>query len=80
MLPVFDKRKASDGELKALSELETLVGRMLELHRKQSLAKAPQEQTVLARQIIATDREIDRLVYDLYGLTEEEIAIVEGGK
>ena len=29
----------------------------------------------------ATDREIDWPVYDLYGLTEEEIAIVEeGGK
>jgi hypothetical protein len=26
----------------------------------------------------ATDRQIDRLVYDLYGLTEEEIKIVEG--
>ena len=25
----------------------------------------------------ATDRLIDRLVYDLYGLTDEEIAIVE---
>ena len=24
------------------------------------------------------EREIDQLVYDLYGLTEEEIAIVEG--
>lgn len=29
-------------------------------------------------QIIA-DIEIDHLVYDLYGLTEEEIAIVEQG-
>ncbi len=27
--------------------------------------------------ILATDREIDNLVYELYGLTEEEIAIVE---
>jgi hypothetical protein len=26
----------------------------------------------------AWEREIDRLVYELYGLTEEEIAIVEG--
>jgi hypothetical protein len=26
----------------------------------------------------ATDRQIDRLVYDLYGLTDAEIAIVEG--
>ena len=39
--------------------------------------------TTIERQIEATDRQIDRLVYELYGLTEEEIAIVEettGGK
>ena len=29
-------------------------------------------------QIQATDAEIDALVYELYALTEEEIAIVEG--
>ena len=34
--------------------------------------------SIIQRQIEATDAEIDRLVYDLYGLTEEEIAIVEG--
>jgi len=39
----------------------------------------PQEQERLAREIAATDREIDALVYALYGLTEEEIKIVEGG-
>jgi hypothetical protein len=32
---------------------------------------------VIERQIEATDREIDRLVYELYGLSEDEIAIVE---
>ena len=31
----------------------------------------------LQSQITQTDREIDRMVYDLYGLTEEEIKIVE---
>jgi len=31
----------------------------------------------LERQIAATDKQIDRLVYDLYGLTDEEIQIVE---
>ena len=36
-----------------------------------------QRRTALQRQIEATDREIDRLVYELYGLTEEEIRIVE---
>jgi len=30
------------------------------------------------RAIAATDAEIDRLVYELYGLTEEEIRIIEG--
>ena len=42
-------------------------------------AKTPTEKTHLQRQIDSTDREIDRLVYELYGLTEEEIRIVEGG-
>ena len=32
----------------------------------------------LKTQIDQTDREIDHMVYALYGLTEEEIAIVEG--
>jgi len=31
----------------------------------------------VSRQIEATDHEIDRLVYELYGLSEEEIRIVE---
>ena len=41
-------------------------------------AKIAHEQTALQRQIEATDRQIDVLVYELYGLTEEEIKIVEG--
>ena len=37
------------------------------------------DQTMLNRQIDATDRHINQLVYDLYGLTAEEIRIVEEG-
>ncbi len=37
-----------------------------------------QEKTLLSWQIEAADGAIDRLVYELYGLTAEEIAIVEG--
>ncbi len=33
----------------------------------------------LDRQIQSVDEEIDQRVYELYGLTEEEIKIVEGG-
>ena len=32
----------------------------------------------MACEIEATDVRIDRLVYELYGLTEEEVKIVEG--
>ena len=35
--------------------------------------------TRLQREIKAADRQIDQLVYELYGLTEEEIRIVEEG-
>ena len=50
---------------------------MLTLHRQATAAKTPDEQARLQRQIDATDRQIDQLVYDLYGLTAEEIRIVE---
>jgi hypothetical protein len=33
---------------------------------------------MIQREIDATDRQIDKLVYELYGLTDEEIKIVEG--
>ncbi len=32
---------------------------------------------MIGHQISATDKQIDRLVYELYGLTEEEIEVVE---
>jgi len=51
---------------------------MLTLNKQLPEAKTSHEQTLLQRQIDATDRQIDKLVYELYGLTPEEIAIVEG--
>lgn len=55
-----------------------LVQQTLDLHQSFRAARTPQEKTALERQIAATDAQIDRLVYELYGLTEEEIRIVEG--
>jgi hypothetical protein len=40
-------------------------------------AKTPDEKTRTQRQIDATDHQIDQLVYELYGLTEKEIQIVD---
>jgi len=57
---------------------EALVERMLELHQRQAEARTPADRELYARQIEATDKEIDALVYELYGLTKEEIGVVEG--
>ena len=63
-------------------QMAALVEGMLDLHKRLGVgtpqAKTPRDQTLLQRQIEATDRQIDALVYELYGLTEEEVAIVEG--
>ena len=42
-------------------------------------AKLEHEKTLLSRQVAATDAVIDKMVYELYGLTDEEIRIVERG-
>jgi len=55
----------------------TLVDVMIELHNSLSSASTPTEKKILKRQIETTDKQIDDLVYELYGLTEEEIQIVE---
>jgi type I restriction-modification system DNA methylase subunit len=58
-------------------KIVALVEQMLSLNKRLTAAKTDHEKTVLQRQIEATDKQIDQLVYELYGLTEEEIAIVE---
>jgi len=55
------------------------MDKTLSLHKQLPLARTPHEQTALQRQIEATDRQIDALVYELYALTGEEIAIADGG-
>lgn len=54
------------------------VNSILDLNKKLPKAKTPIEKIQLERQIKATDRQIDQLVYELYGLTDKEIEIVEG--
>ncbi len=53
---------------------------MLALNKRLETAKAPHDMTVLQDQIDATNGQIDRLVYELYGPTDEEIRIVEGSQ
>ncbi len=57
-----------------------LVDSMLALHRQLAAARSVAQKANLQKQIDAIPprgTEIDRLVYDLYGLTAEEIALVD---
>jgi type I restriction-modification system DNA methylase subunit len=70
--------KITSGERQRHDRIVALVEKMLELHARLVAAKTPQDTTHLQRQIAATDKQIDQLVYQLYGLTDDEIALVEG--
>jgi len=59
-------------------KMVTLVERMLTLHKQKADVKTDHDKNLIERQIEATDKQIDALVYELYGLTSEEIQIVEG--
>ncbi len=60
--------------------LRAFVNQMLAFSQKMPDVKTDHEKAALQRQIDATDRQIDQLVYELYGLNEEEIRIVEGAE
>lgn len=68
-------------EKKLHDDLVALVDRMLELNKRLApIRNTPfSERDELIREIERTDKEIDNIVYDLYGLTEEERKVVEGG-
>jgi hypothetical protein len=69
----------SDPDDKARHDrIVSLVDSMLALHEQLAKARTSYEQTLLQRQIEATDQKIDTLVYELYGLTDDEVKIVEG--
>lgn len=64
---------------KALHDrLVGLVEKMLALMPKLRGATSESEKAALQNAVTTTDADIDSLVYELYGLTKEEIKIVEG--
>ena len=59
------------------SKLVALVENMLERQKKHHEARMERDKELYERQIKMVDVQIDRRVYDLYGLTEEEAKVVE---
>ena len=72
--PIDPKSKT---DLASRDRIIALVDQTLSLHTQRTHAKTPHEQTALDRQLSATDSALDREVYTLYGLTDDEIRLVE---
>jgi type I restriction-modification system DNA methylase subunit len=76
-LPIRPIDFTNPADLTRHDQMVGLVERMLALHKELAAAKTPNDHKLLQRQIELTDRQIDALVYELYELTAEEIAVVE---
>jgi len=64
---------------KTQKSIVNLVNAMLDLSKRAQMAKSSEKERIQT-QISQTDREIDELVYKLYGLTDEEVKIIEKGR
>lgn len=62
------------------ARFERELNRLVESFGKRPAATADSEKAVLQNAVTATDQQIDALVYELYGLTADEIKLVEGGQ
>jgi len=78
-LPIYTIDFSKPDEACSHDRLAELVDTMLKLHKDLQAAKTDHEKSLIQRQIDITDKQIDQLVYELYGLTDEEIKIVEEG-
>ena len=76
-LPIRNIDFDSSSERSLHDNMVNLVVQTLQLHKRKSELpnEADQEQT--QRLICSVDKQIDALVYELYGLTQEEIEIIE---
>jgi len=59
-------------------KMVSLVERMLALRKSLASTVNPQEADRLTREVESVDKSIDGLVYELYGLSQDEVKIVEG--
>ncbi|MBA4376782.1 MAG: hypothetical protein C0401_11510 [Anaerolinea sp.] len=77
-LPIRTINFSDPADVARHDRMVALVQSMLTLHKQSAAARLPDEKERITRQIQTTDRQIDKLVYQLYNLTPAEIAIVEG--
>ena len=67
-----------DSTDKDQAPLITLADQMLETQGRLQQALSDEDKKLLEQRAAIIDRQIDNAVYKLYGLTEDEVKIVEG--
>jgi hypothetical protein len=76
-LPVYTPDFDDPADAGRHDRIVSLVTRVLDLKKQVSRAETDEQCGTLREKIEAADRKIDRIVYELYGLSEEEIAVAE---
>jgi TolA-binding protein len=77
-LPIKQIDFSNKSEKSLHDEIVQLVETMLQLQQQKQSSTLPEQLQQLEQRIAYTDDKINEKVYALYGLTEEEIKIVEG--
>jgi hypothetical protein len=75
-LPIHTVETSKASDKARHDNVISLVDRVQELNKRLAGAINPNEKVQLEREIETADHQIDRLVYELYGLTADEIKIV----
>lgn len=76
-LPIHKINESNHDEFALKQEIEANANRMLELTEKRKKIRISGEQADIDRMLQVVNQAIDRGVYQLYGLTEDDINIVE---
>ena len=72
-MPIVEPEKKSQHD-----RMVQLVDQMLDAQKKLHASKSENDRRHYQQKADILDKQIDALVYELYGLTEAEIKIVEG--
>jgi hypothetical protein len=73
-IPVIENAKDSH------DKIVQLIDSILKYQKQCLSVKSDNDEKIIQQKVSAVDRQIDRLVYELYELSEDEIRIVEGGE
>ena len=78
MFPIHPIDPANPADIDRCDRIVALVESLLTMNKMLAGDLSPEERSRLEAACEEADREIDRIVYELYGLAAEEIAVVEG--